>query len=153
MDQRYRLPRIGTLGHRAILAALVLMMAGTLLVACSRTTTIPIETAASGGRSNTPEASRPTETPNVRRATETAQRAETPTPRPATVVAGLVAGNLAVAPVKKDCAADHPVKGRFENKQRIYYTASSRDYTHRDPDVCFATEADAQSAGFQAAAK
>ena len=140
--------------HRVILGIMTIIMAGTLLIACSRgSNDTATATTASGGRSQTPEARRASETPDARRATETARRAETPTPRPATVVASLVASNLGVAPVKEACPVDHAIKGRFEKKQQIYYVSGDRNYARTKPEICFASEGDAQTAGFQAAAR
>lgn len=56
-----------------------------------------------------------------------------------------------VHPSKGVCPSDHPVKGRRDKGQRVYAVAGSASYEQTKPEACFATEADAQVAGYHAA--
>jgi hypothetical protein len=50
------------------------------------------------------------------------------------------------------CPADYPIKGNINSKgEYIYHTDASRSYDRTIPERCFATEGDAQDAGYRAA--
>ncbi|MCX6019807.1 MAG: thermonuclease family protein [Chloroflexi bacterium] len=54
------------------------------------------------------------------------------------------------APINsKDCPASHPLKGN--QNSMIYHSPSQQAYNKTKPEVCFATPADAQAAGYRAA--
>ena len=58
-------------------------------------------------------------------------------------VAGPATGN--------DCPAGYPVKGNISSTDRIYHVkGSSSSYDATKPEVCFATPAAAEAAGFRA---
>ena len=49
------------------------------------------------------------------------------------------------------CPDAHPIKGNASS--RIYHLPGEPSYTKTIPEICFATEEDAQAAGFRARAK
>jgi hypothetical protein len=56
-----------------------------------------------------------------------------------------------VDPVDGACPASHPIKGNHSSSgDFIYHVPGSRNYDRTTPDACFATEADAEAAGFRA---
>lgn len=62
-----------------------------------------------------------------------------------------------VPPISKDaCPESHPVKGNRAGRQAerpadpIYHVPGSRWYAATDPEECFATAADAETAGYRA---
>ncbi len=51
-----------------------------------------------------------------------------------------------------DCPADAPIKGNIsEDDEQIFHQASDDFYDRTNPEICFATAADAEAAGFQPA--
>ncbi|MFN8540828.1 MAG: F0F1 ATP synthase subunit B [Thermomicrobiales bacterium] len=61
------------------------------------------------------------------------------------------AGVAALEPVGGLCPATHPIKGNHSRGgEFIYHVPGGASYDRTDPEVCFATEADAQAAGFRA---
>lgn len=64
------------------------------------------------------------------------------------VVGTVEARSPGVLPRQGACPADHPLKGRIENFRSIYHLPGSADYDQVKPEICFATEADAQAVGF-----
>jgi hypothetical protein len=56
-----------------------------------------------------------------------------------------------IDPVDGACPASHPIKGNHSSSGAfIYHVPGSRNYDRTTPDACFATEADAEAAGFRA---
>lgn len=54
-------------------------------------------------------------------------------------------------PVDGTCPASHPIKGnRGSMGALIYHVPGGRNYDRTKPEACFATEADAQAAGYRA---
>lgn len=61
---------------------------------------------------------------------------------------GLPAGQA--APIGESCPATHPIKGnRTREGELIFHSPNGRFYERTEPEVCFATEADARAAGFR----
>lgn len=54
-----------------------------------------------------------------------------------------------VAPVGKNCPSNAPIKGNANSY--IYHMPGQRYYNNTTPEVCFATESDAQTAGYRKA--
>lgn len=51
-----------------------------------------------------------------------------------------------------DCPADAPIKGNIsEDGEQIFHQASDEFYDRTNPEICFASTADAEAAGFRAA--
>lgn len=106
-----------------------------------------------------PPAAKPTTAPPPQVAAPTPVPPAKPTTAPAKVPTGPPAPSVApkaggpVKPVSKDdCPPSHPIKGNQgsrEQKDWIYHTRASRAYAATDPEECFATEADAQAAGYR----
>lgn len=56
-----------------------------------------------------------------------------------------------VAPIDGVCPATHPIKGnRGSMGALIYHNRDSASYDRTNPEVCFATEQDAEAAGYRA---
>lgn len=56
-----------------------------------------------------------------------------------------------VEPVDGTCPASHPIKGNKSSMGAlIYHTTASASYERTRPEACFATEADAEAAGYRA---
>lgn len=56
-----------------------------------------------------------------------------------------------VAPIDGACPASHPIKGNKSSMGAlIYHTPASLSYARTKPEACFATEADAEAAGYRA---
>jgi hypothetical protein len=72
----------------------------------------------------------------------------TPAAQASGLISSVVARSPGVLPKQGACPDDHPVKGRLENLRTIYHLPGSADYDQIKPEICFATEADAQAAGF-----
>jgi hypothetical protein len=54
-------------------------------------------------------------------------------------------------PVEGECPASHPIKGnRGSMGALIYHLPGTANYDRTNPEVCFATEADAEAAGYRA---
>lgn len=67
------------------------------------------------------------------------------------VVRAQEAGVAVVEPVAGACPATHQIKGNHSSSgDFIYHLPGSRFYDRTNPEVCFATEAEAQAAGFRA---
>jgi hypothetical protein len=65
--------------------------------------------------------------------------------------AGAAATPGKVAPVDGSCPASHPIKGNHSSGgDYIYHVPGSPNYSRTNPEVCFATEADAEAAGYRA---
>ena len=65
-------------------------------------------------------------------------------------VTGAAAGGR-VDPVEGACPASHPIKGNKSSMGAlIYHTPASASYDRTRPESCFATEADAEAAGYRA---
>lgn len=159
---RQRFPRIGRIGVRRIaLSGWATLIAGLLLAACG---------GSSAPATPTPIAAGIVQTPIARIASVVAPAVETPIARaetsvadiptkvasivgsPAAQASGLISSVAArspgVFPKQGACPTDHPVKGRLENLRTVYHLPGSADYDQIKPEICFATEADAQAAGF-----
>lgn len=54
------------------------------------------------------------------------------------------------APIGNDCPPGFPIKGN-QGDEWIYHVPGGRSYSRTEPEQCFATEADARSAGYRAA--
>lgn len=69
------------------------------------------------------------------------------------IIATLDARVGGVRPTQGACPADHPVKGRLEivPPQREYWVPGSTGYDQAVATICFATEADAQTALYRRA--
>ncbi len=69
------------------------------------------------------------------------------------IIATLDARVGGVVPAQGACPADHPVKGRLEliPPRREYWTPGSTGYDQAMATICFATEADAQTALYRQA--
>lgn len=146
-------------------------LAGILLAACGGTaatatptaaptataTVAPTATVASTGPAASPFIARPTNAPGGPPAGTTpgtglpfAPPANvTPgtgpaAPTPATLSAGAVAANS-----DGSCPADHPIKATRLGK--AYHLADQASYSSARAEECFATEADAQAAGYRKA--
>jgi len=51
-----------------------------------------------------------------------------------------------------DCPESHPIKGNISSSgEKIYHVPGGASYRQTHPEACFATEADAQAAGFRRA--
>lgn len=134
MNLRHSSPLTWRIASRVILTGLLTLIIGVLLVACGGSSTpptpVPAAPAAVGG----------------------------PVTRIATAVSsgggpGADKANASnVHPSKGVCPGDHPIKGRREKGQRLYFVAGSAGYEQTKPETCFATETDAQAAGYHAAA-
>lgn len=60
-------------------------------------------------------------------------------------------GVSALEPIGGLCPATHPIKGNHSRGgEFIYHAPGGASYDRTEPEVCFATEADAQAAGFRA---
>lgn len=56
-----------------------------------------------------------------------------------------------IEPVDGTCPASHPIKGNKSSMGAlIYHTPASASYDRTRPEACFATEADAEAAGYRA---
>jgi hypothetical protein len=56
----------------------------------------------------------------------------------------------AVVPTDGQCPASHPIKGNINrNGQLIFHTPGSNNYGRTNAEACFATEEDAEAAGFR----
>jgi len=89
------------------------------------------------------DAPRPTATPKP---TQTLVPTFTPEPT-ITVKPHNVNG---VPPLNKDnCPPDYPVKGNIGSNGKIYHVKGASSYGGTDPEICFATAADAEAAGFR----
>jgi len=61
------------------------------------------------------------------------------------------AGVATVAPIDGICPASHPIKGNHSSSgDFIYHLPGGRFYERTRPEVCFASEQEAQTAGFRA---
>lgn len=70
---------------------------------------------------------------------------------PVSAQRALAAGVTVFEPRDGQCPADFPVKGNHSRSgDFIYHLPGSRFYDRTDAEVCFATEAEAQAAGFRA---
>ena len=56
-----------------------------------------------------------------------------------------------MAPVARDCPPRYPIKGNRGSNGWIYHTTASKSYGRTIPEECFATEADAEAAGYRKA--
>lgn len=135
----------GGTARRIGLGALLALIITVVLVACGGGSTLPLPTA-----------------PPAPAAPSTAGG---PVARIATIVApgGVPGAGVAngvgtgkgqgsgVRPTKGVCPSDHPLKGRRDKGQRVYYVAGSPSYEQTKAETCFATEMDAQAAGYHAA--
>lgn len=70
-------------------------------------------------------------------------------------VAGTIPGSpsatgLVSKPGVVVCPPDKPIKGKISKSGKIYHLPGSADFELTKPNVCFATEAEAQAAGFRA---
>ena len=58
----------------------------------------------------------------------------------------------ALPPTNDQCPASHPIKGNLSrNNVLIFHIPGSNNYERTKPEACFATEADAEAAGFRKA--
>ncbi|MCK5927591.1 MAG: hypothetical protein KAG80_05265 [Nocardioides sp.] len=60
-------------------------------------------------------------------------------------------GSGMVSPTDGQCPESHPIKGNDSDGELIYHRAGQAFYARTNPEACFATEADAQAAGYRAA--
>ena len=59
-----------------------------------------------------------------------------------------------VPPADKDnCPESHPIKGNQGQAEYIYHLPGGAYFGGTDPEECFATEADAQAAGYRKASR
>lgn len=80
----------------------------------------------------------------------TAQRPAIESPA-ASAAGGSPAQGGRVDPVAGECPASHPIKGNKSSMGAlIFHTAGSASYERTKPESCFATEADAEAAGYRA---
>ena len=57
-----------------------------------------------------------------------------------------------VEPVDGACPSSHPIKGNLSrNNVLIFHLPGTNNYERTKPEACFATEADAEAAGFRKA--
>lgn len=83
-------------------------------------------------------------------ASETATGTTKKTAGAAKPTTGAAAGGR-VEPVEGACPASHPIKGNKSSMGAlIYHTPASASYDRTRPESCFATEADAEAAGYRA---
>lgn len=124
-----------------------------VLVACGAnrdTTTQP--TAPLATRVNAEEGPQPTAAP-----APTAAPVPTEAPKPTSTPIVLPTRNPSlkaegVPPKDKDnCPDDYPIKGNIGDSGKIYHVKGGASYNRTDPEICFASSADAEKAGFTAA--
>ena len=60
----------------------------------------------------------------------------------------MAAGWVEVSGVQ-DCPDGYPIKGNITSRSHIYHVPTSPVYAATDPEICFATEEDAQAAGYR----
>jgi hypothetical protein len=90
----------------------------------------------------------PTSTPAAKTVTATATRAPS-----ATAAVAVVPATLSVPPLSKyTCPSDYPIKGYITGTARVYLLPGAASYGATDPVECFASEEDAQAAGYSKAA-
>jgi micrococcal nuclease len=72
-------------------------------------------------------------------------------PPPASPPAPPATGSGRTAPISvSDCPASHPIKGNVSSSgELIYHVPGGQFYSRTNPEECFATEADAQAAGYR----
>lgn len=98
----------------------------------------------------------PTSAPSVPNSTSTPSSAPTLAPTvqlavPTSVPTGGGSGGR-FTPSGSDCPATHPIKGNDSSSgEFIYHRPGQQAYDRTEPEACFATEADAQIAGYRAA--
>ena len=137
------------------------IIAGLLLTACGGSSAPSTATPIAAGIVQTPIArissvvAPAVETPIARAQTSVADIPTkiatiigTPAAQASSLISSVQARSPGVLPKQGACPADHPVKGRLENLRTIYHLPGSADYEQIKPEICFATEADAQAAGF-----
>lgn len=120
----------------------------------------PLTTAATSPAAPRPAASptavppRPSPSPSPSASTTAPPSATPSTPAPPTVATGGAAQG--VAPVDRDnCPSSHPIKGNREGAgpdrpgDPTYHLPDSRSYRGANPEVCFASAADAEAAGYR----
>jgi hypothetical protein len=69
----------------------------------------------------------------------------------ATAVPSSRPGAVRVAPQGADCPTTHPIKANATSS--LYYASADTAYATSRPDACFASQADAETAGFKAASR
>jgi len=97
------------------------------------------------------EAAPPTEEPAPEQEA-TAQLVPVPTERPtaAPLPTERTTDPAGAPPLDKDnCPPEYPIKGNIGDDGRFYHVRGSRSYAATDPEICFATAADAVAAGFE----
>ena len=127
-------------------------------------TTLPIVPVAAVSATDTPlptQAPRPTTAPEPS-AAPIPTNEPVPTSEPSAIplpteppAAPIVQG---VAPIGSACPADAPIKGNIVDRgarkgDKIYHVPGSSSYQPTKPERCFATVADAESAGYRAPAR
>lgn len=106
-----------------------------------------------------PTAEPPTEEPTAEPATAIPPAAE-PVAPPATDLPAQTTEQQPAAPAAQaggvraeagTCPDSHPIKGNINEREdtRIYHMPGSQSYRQTKPEECFATEADAQAAGYK----
>lgn len=159
---RTHYPLAGRIAVRRIaLSGWAAIIAGLLLTACGGSSAPSTATPVTAGIVQTPiariaSAAAPVvETPIARAQTSVADIPTkvatiigTPAAQASALVSSVAARSPGVLPKQGACPTDHPVKGRLESLRTIYHLPGSADYDQIKPEICFATEADAQAAGF-----
>jgi micrococcal nuclease len=95
-----------------------------------------------------------TSVPVIAAPTPAPARAIAPTAGPAPASSSRTGSGRAAPISKDDCPASHPIKGNQGSRSTtdwIYHMPGGASYNATDPEECFATEADAQAAGYRRA--
>jgi competence protein ComEC len=76
--------------------------------------------------------------------------AQPPAPEPSQEPAAVPSSGQAQPISEYDCPASHPIKGNVSSSgERIYHVPGGAFYARTKPEECFATEQDAQAAGYR----
>jgi hypothetical protein len=91
----------------------------------------------------------PSETPSSM-ASASATPLETPTSMASSTASPTGAMTVGTKPQQGECPKDEPIKGNIGKHGKIYHVPDSKGYAEVKPEACFATNVDAEKAGFHA---
>jgi hypothetical protein len=153
----------GCIGKAVVLLGglIVLGLCGSIVGGGNRTRTAATPTAPAQAVIAAPGATEAPAATNAPRATQTPKPSATPEPTETLVPTFTPEPTLTVKPhnvkgvaplSKNDCPPEYLIKGNIGNNGKLYHVPGSRSYAGTNPERCFATEADAEAAGFHAPA-